>query len=62
MIDGFSKAREYLSLIIIYSYQQLVDECIESERVDSYKYFFNMIITRYVFNSTKIKGKKLRYN
>ncbi len=62
LTNGFSKARECLTKIIIHSYQQLVDECIELEKVESFKYFFNMIITRYIFNSTKIKGKKLRFN
>jgi hypothetical protein len=60
LISGFSTAREQLTLIIIHAYQLLVDRRINTEKVSNYKYFFNMIITRYIFNSTKIKDSCLR--
>lgn len=60
LIDGFSKAREYLTLIIIHSYQLLIDNRVSKQKLDNIRFYFNLIITRYIFNSTKIKGKNLR--
>lgn len=60
LIDGFSKAREYLTLIIIHSYQLLIDNRVSKQKLDTIRFYFNLIITRYIFNSTKIKNKNLR--
>ena len=60
LIDGFSKAREFLTLIIIHSYQLLVDRNVTRQKLETVRFYFNLIITRYIFNSTKIKGKNLR--
>lgn len=60
LIKGFSTAREYLTLIIIHSYQLLIDERVPPKKLENYKFYFNLIITRYIFNSTKIKKENLR--
>ena len=60
LIEGFKKAKEYVTLIIIHAYQLLVDSRADEETTSNYKFYFNLIITRYIFNSTKLKGKILR--
>lgn len=60
LIEGFKKAKEYVTLVIIHAYQLLVDSRADPETTSNYKFYFNLIITRYIFNSTKLKGKILR--
>lgn len=60
LIEGFKKAKEYVTLIIIHAYQLLVDSRADEETTSNFKFYFNLIITRYIFNSTKLKGKILR--
>lgn len=60
LISGFSNAREYITLIIIHSYQLLIDNNVEKNLLANLKFYYNLIITRYIFNSTKIKKSNLR--
>lgn len=60
LINGFSNAREQLTLAIIHSYQLLVDANVDKGTLKNLKFYYNLIITRYIFNSTKIKKNNLR--
>lgn len=60
LVNGFSNAREQLTLAIIHSYQLLVDAQVDKSYLKNLKFYYNLIITRYIFNSTKIKRNNLR--
>lgn len=60
LVNGFSNAREQVTLAIIHSYRLLVDAKVEKSKLKPLKFYYNLIITRFVFNSTKIKKNGLR--
>lgn len=60
LINGFSNAREQITLSIIHSYQLLTDNNVDKVYLQNLKFYYNLIITRYIFNSTKIRKSNLR--
>lgn len=60
LVEGFSLAREYLTNIILHSNQLLLDKGLSRSESERHMFYFDLIITRHIFNSTRIKGRSLR--
>ena len=60
LIEGFSKTRNYMTLIIIHAYRLLCDQNTAKPVFEQVKNYMDLIIIRYIFNSEKIKNQNLR--